>query len=161
MKSRFFAPVFVSLLALASISLTGCFDLQLGKSTPGEEGRAEFSQHTDQDCFFGCALRPLTDGESMLIFINGDALPPDLGVAADPAHLDVSLERSLDCCVETANSSSCMGPADPAACKDTLTVSYTANVTARAAGTTALVLVRSDGSIFDEVTIEIEPSATR
>ncbi len=149
----------LSLLALATfvLPLAGCFDLDLGDSTEGEEGQVEFAYASFDNCLFGCSVeQPMMLGTVESISVN----PKEElgGLRAESSHPDVfsvTMTESLSCCTHDGSSSTCASVASESECKDVLEHSYAAEVEAKAQGTAKLVIRTKDGNVLDQVALSI------
>lgn len=150
-------------IALVLAAAAGC-SIDLGSSTEGERGRAQFSY--SGSCLFGCAIdHPVMAGASARISIQaleGKDLPEVNGQSSDPAVLAVTTEHGFSCCKSSSSESTCSSAKRGDTCPDgfTMTISQWMNVTAGRAGTARVSIVDAAGGLVDSIQIEVADAAS-
>jgi hypothetical protein len=147
-------------LALGTITLftAGC-SVDLGRSTDGKDGRAQF-QYGGLDCLFGCAIdQPMMHGttETILVRAKSGDLPVLAAKSTDPSVAITSTE--VQCCKHDSSSATCRGGVDLKSCNADEQASLTIVVAAATAGSADLVLTQSDGTEWDRATVTVAEPA--
>lgn len=149
-------------LALVSLLATGC-SIDLGTSTNGEKGRAQFSYSAT--CFLGCAIdHPVMSGAAARITISGKGLPEVEAVSGNPGVATVRTDHTYSCCKSDASSSECSTAKKGDTCPSgfSMEVSQSMKVEGLRAGFTRIALIDDAGKTIDALQLEVaEPvSAT-
>lgn len=146
---------FASLAALASLS--GC-SMELGSSTPGDEGQVRFSYSS---CLFGCAVdHPILAGSTTRLSVEGAGARALWAVSSSP-DVTVHTSHAYSCCKSSGSSSTCTSAKEDHACDAgwTVSLSQAIQVTTRAAGTARISLTDAKGAYVDAITVTIADPA--
>jgi hypothetical protein len=149
----------LAFLALALVPLAGC-SIDLGSSTDGEKGRAQFSY--SGTCFLGCAVdHPVMSGGVARITISGKDLPEVNAQSSNTAVLTVTTEHTYSCCTSTSDSVSCSAAKKGDTCPSgaTMNIGQSMTVTGHRAGFSRVLLIDGASKEIDAIQLEVADAA--
>ncbi len=148
---------FVILAATSAIALVAACSVHVGGETNGAHGNAEFSY---SNCFLGCTTTtPMMLADEEHVSVSGSI--PDLVSVETTAPSIVSIKSSArTCCTSGADGGTCQTMGLNGACASGGTTSLDIVVDAPAVGTSDLVIKKSDGSVWDSITLSVEEAAS-
>ncbi len=149
---------FFASAATVSAFAVGACSFHLGGETNGARGNAQFSY---SECLLGCnttTTMMLDDEED--VSVSG-SIPDAVSVESSAPAIVSIAKASRECCTKDSDAGSTCRPIDlNGACASGETASLTVTVDAHAAGSAGLVVKMGDGSVWDSVTLSVEPAAS-
>lgn len=144
-------------VGVSSIALACSF--HLGGETNGAHGNAEFSY---SNCFLGCTTTtPMMLGDEEDVTVTGSSLPATVDVETSAPSVVSIKSVARQCCTSNADAGSgCRTIGVNDACAAGETASLIVTVHAPVAGSSELIVKKSDGSVWDSVTLSVENAAS-
>ncbi len=152
MRSFVLSAAFVSSIAVAC-------SFQLGGETNGTHGNAVFSY---SNCFLGCTTTtPMMLGDEEKVSVTG-SLPASVSVETSAPSVVSVKSSSRECCTSNTDGggSACREIGLNEACDPGETASLNVTVDAGTVGLSVLLVKKSDGSVWDSVSLSVEQAAS-
>ncbi|HEY1956580.1 MAG TPA: hypothetical protein VGH28_13245 [Polyangiaceae bacterium] len=138
------------------VAVVAC-GFHVGGETNGAHGNGTFSYAS---CLLGCdTTTPMMLNDEEDVSVAG-SIPASVSVESSAPSVVAVKSASRVCCEKDADAGSCRTLALNDACAAGETASLTVKVDAAAAGSGDLAIKASDGSVWDSVTLSVEPAAS-
>jgi hypothetical protein len=141
---------------LSSVAVACSF--HIGGETNGTHGNADFSY---SNCFLGCTTTtPMMLGDEEIVSVTG-SLPASVSIETTAPSVVSVKSADRQCCSSNADGGgSCREIALNDACDPGETGSLNVTVDAATVGSSVLLVKKSDGSVWDSVSLSVEQAAS-
>lgn len=148
--------VILSAALVSAVAAVAC-TVHVGGETNGTRGNGEFSY---SNCFLGCTTTtPMMLADEEHVSVSG-SIPGSVSVETSAPSIVSIKSSSRNCCTSGADGGTCHTVGLNEACASGETATLDIVVDAPAVGSSDLVIKKSDGSVWDSITLSVEQAAS-